>query len=246
MVELISPVLRVEEVGPTLNLVWRILHDTGAYTNDSCGLHINIGHLGGGLTSKDFNPIKLALFLEDDRILRSMGRDTNLECQAFLSYVRGVVHADLRSGFKHIIGPYETPALPEKLRDHKTNKHVPIDYDVVTIVDKIAHDPKTRLRLSNSFDKNISINLTKLSADPGDTPIIEYRAPGNEWSSKSPRQFEGIARKLAAAAKVAMDPNALLESYRALIVRDILHGQTPTEHEFIDDSIRKELFGKMA
>lgn len=247
-IELISPVLRFSDVRPTLNLIWRILADIKAYTNDSCGLHINIGHLGGGLNSKDFNPIKLALFLGDDKIIRTMGRDSNLNCQAFLAYVRGVLHADLRTGIKHIIGPYESPAIPELMRDSKTGKtRVPTGYDAISVVDKIAHDPALRLRLSNSFDKDISLNLTKLQGnDVGEAPIIEYRATGNEWSHKSPRIYEGIARRLAASAHVAMHPELAIDTYKALIVRDIIHGKTPTEHEFLTEEDKAEFYKNMA
>lgn len=236
-VELISPPLRFSEIREALSAVWGILRDTGAVTNDSCGLHISISHKAKGFNTADFNPIKLALFLGDDKILRSMDREDNLNCQSLLAYVRGIVHADLAKGVKHIIGPLESPALPEVLRDRKTNKPVPTDYDATTVVDKIAHDPKTKLRLVNSFDKDVSINLTKLVTDgSGDVPLIEYRAGGNAWSAKSPLLFEGIARRFAAASKVAMSPSEAYDTYRALIVRDILHGKTPTEGSDLDMS----------
>ena len=244
-IELVSPPLEFSEIRDILSTVWGILRDTGATTNDSCGLHISISHKAKGFNTAAFNPIKLALFLGDDKIIRSMGREDNLNCQALLAYVRGVVHADLAKGVKHIIGPLESPALPEKMRDRNTNKPVPTDYDVTTVVDKIAHDPKTRLRLVNSFDKDVSINLTKMVPDnSGTVPLIEYRAGGNAWSAKSPLMFEGVARRFSAAAKVAMTPEEAYDTYRALIVRDILHGKTPSEQDGLDmNEIRNFISG---
>ena len=223
-IELISPSMLFNEVRETLKFVWKLLSDINAYTNESCGLHITISHKGAGFNTPGFNPVKLALFLGDDDILKSMNREDNYNCRAFLSYVRGIVHADLKTGFKHIIGQRSNPDKPAHLRDHETLEKIPTSYDAVSVVDKIALDPHMKLRLINSFDRNLSINLVKLQPGFGATPLLEYRAPGNGWSYKKPEMFENIARRLAASAQVAMHPEEALGTYKALIVRDIIHG----------------------
>jgi hypothetical protein len=223
-IEIISPPMEFSEVRSSLKLIWKMLSDINAYTNESCGLHITLSHDGNGFSSPTFNPIKLALFLGDDDVLRAMDREDNYNCRAFLAYVRGIVHADLKSGFQHILGPHGNPDKPARRLDYNNLSPVPTDYDAVTLVDKIATDPTLRLRLVNSFDRNISLNLTKVQTSSGATPLLEYRALGNGWSYKKPEMFENIARRLAATSLLAMDPTAALDTYKILIARDIIQG----------------------
>lgn len=224
-IELVSPPMTFSSVRATLATIWHILQATNSYANESCGLHVSISHKGGGLQAKNFDPIKLALFLGDDKLLNKFDRANSTSCQAFLSYVRGVVHAEIKTGYKHVLNPYNVAAMPVLHKDKKGSPQAAPN--PMEIVKSIARDPKTRVRLINSFDKDLSLNLMKLY-DDDEVPILEYRALGGDWLKNTPLLFENLSRRLASAAKAAMDPMVGEDAYRALIERDILRGPSPT------------------
>lgn len=73
--ELISPPMPYEEGIVLIKNSLDTLLDLGAYTNDSCGFHINVSFKGSDITKLDV--VKLALFLGESHILSTFDRMFN-------------------------------------------------------------------------------------------------------------------------------------------------------------------------
>ena len=71
-IEFISPPLPLEEMIFDLENVIHWAHQYGCYTDESCGLHMNVSLDGMDMQNLDY--VKLALFTGDDYILSNFGR----------------------------------------------------------------------------------------------------------------------------------------------------------------------------
>jgi hypothetical protein len=106
--EFISPPLPVQEILSDLVKVKKWAQRTGAYTNDSTGLHINVSVPGWEGNLQDLDYVKLALLLGDEYILAQFGRSSNTYTKSALGIVK-----------KHIQQrPQDAEALLKQMKDH--------------------------------------------------------------------------------------------------------------------------------
>ena len=82
--EFISPPMSIPDIIADLKKVKAWADDTGCYTNESTGLHINVSVPQGA----DRDYVKLALLLGDDYILEQFGREANTFCKSALAKVK--------------------------------------------------------------------------------------------------------------------------------------------------------------
>ncbi len=83
--EFISPPLDLNTALMHLKKFHRWAGDLGIYTNDSCGLHINVSLQDFDISNLDY--IKLAVLVGDDHILKTFGRSWNTYAKPTLSYI---------------------------------------------------------------------------------------------------------------------------------------------------------------
>lgn len=82
--EFISPPMSIPDIIADLKKVKAWADETGCYTNESTGLHINVSVPQGA----DRDYVKLALLLGDDYILEQFGREANTFCKSALAKVK--------------------------------------------------------------------------------------------------------------------------------------------------------------
>ena len=104
--EFVSPPLPIDDIMSDLNKVKKWADQTGCYTNDSTGLHINISVPDYDLDKLDF--VKLALLMGDEYVLQQFGRVGNTYAKSALGKVRD--HVRQR--------PYEAKYLLDKMKSH--------------------------------------------------------------------------------------------------------------------------------
>ncbi len=104
-IEFISPPLTISEMLSDLQKVKQYAEKTGAYTNSSCGLHINVSV--PGFTGYDLDFVKLALLLGDEHVLKEFGRVGS----RFAASALGVVKSNIRKS------PEEVASILNKMKE---------------------------------------------------------------------------------------------------------------------------------
>ena len=104
--EFVSPPLPIDQIMSDLNKVKKWADQTGCYTNDSTGLHINISVPDYDLKKLDF--VKLALLMGDEYVLQQFGRVGNTYAKSAMGKVRD--HVRQR--------PFEAKYLLDKMKGH--------------------------------------------------------------------------------------------------------------------------------
>lgn len=84
-VEIISPPMAVNDFIDRLPIIFNWIKGRGGYVNYTTGFHANLSFPGQSID--DIDPLKLALFLGDNKILRDFGRQANDFTAAFLTFV---------------------------------------------------------------------------------------------------------------------------------------------------------------
>lgn len=90
--EFVSPPLPIDEMIDQLKKVKRWAGGYGAYTNKSCGLHINVSVPGFDLKKLDY--VKLALFVGDDYVAKQFDRLGVTWAKSSLEKVKQAVKSD--------------------------------------------------------------------------------------------------------------------------------------------------------
>ena len=104
--EFVSPPMPVAEMLDDLKKVKAWADKTGAYTNDSTGLHINVSVPGFSMEKLDF--VKLAILLGDERVLNEFGRMGNTYAKSALQIVKQNIKQR----------PEDAEALLAKMKEH--------------------------------------------------------------------------------------------------------------------------------
>jgi len=86
--EFISPPLPLDEMLSDLEKVVKWANRNGCYTNDSCGLHMNVSIPNFSREKLDY--VKLAIFLGDEYILDQFGRLGNTYCASAMENIRKI------------------------------------------------------------------------------------------------------------------------------------------------------------
>jgi len=106
--EFVSPALPINELLSDLKKVKAWADETGCYTNESTGLHINVSvpNWKGDMAQLDY--VKLAILMGDEYVLEEFGRSSNTYAKSALKLVK-----------EHIAQrPEDTKALLDKMREH--------------------------------------------------------------------------------------------------------------------------------
>jgi pyrimidine deaminase RibD-like protein len=87
--EFVSPPLPIDDIMSDLKKVKKWADQTGCYTNDSTGLHINISVPNYSQDQLDY--VKLALLMGDEYVLNNFGRAGNTYAKSAMGKIRGKV-----------------------------------------------------------------------------------------------------------------------------------------------------------
>lgn len=126
--EFVSPVLPIDQLISDLHKVKAWAGMYGCYTDNSCGLHINLSLAGRDMRDLDY--VKLALFVGDRQVLSDFGRMTNVMCRSALAKIGddvgrleiaqlGQIQSDLRSGM--------IKAASKAIHSGETSKYVSLN-----------------------------------------------------------------------------------------------------------------------
>jgi len=129
--EFISPPLPVDEMFDDISKIKEWADDVGAYTNSSCGLHMNVSVPNYSKSNLDY--VKLAILSGDQYVLNQFGRIANSYCESALDIIKN----------KAKDNPQETERLFEKLRSNMEE-----------IASKIIHNGSTRKFTSINTKEN--------------------------------------------------------------------------------------------
>ena len=99
-IEVVSPILSLEQMKSTLNDVIKWANDNDCYTDINCGLHMNVSLEGVEMKNVDF--IKLALFIGDDYILNQFNRIGSKYAQQTLKLIKQTINSEPERGYNAI------------------------------------------------------------------------------------------------------------------------------------------------
>lgn len=86
--EIISPVFPLDKLWPEMNKTLDFIKSINAETHRSTGVHIN---LDIGADTKDIDPLKLVLLLDEMNIMEKYGRERHKYCQPYANQINNVV-----------------------------------------------------------------------------------------------------------------------------------------------------------
>ena len=228
-VELVSPVLKASEAIATLGKALKMLKDLGARTNNSCSLHVTLGH---PKIKEYLDPIKFAIFLGDDKILKHFDRSNNEYASSLLDAVRESL-ADA-SSFHEKVQDASTEQESDDSWDpdqlERDIEQTPFEVMKTELLSKSAkgasfiHEGRRKLleylaKFNSGVydDRYHSVNLQKVNSN-----IVEYRAIGSDYLNESPAALSGMVRRIMYALLVAVGDVSspkLDQAYAALLTR---------------------------
>ena len=181
--EFISHVMPVDELLNDLENIFTWASNIGAYTNESCGLHMNVS-----IPNRDFNDldyVKLALLLGDKYILDQFNRSTN-------TYAA--------SAFKQI---------KNTIKDYEQTFNAQA---IISVLDKMKSkfDQSAARTIHGLYtDKYSSINIKH----GGGNWWIEFRSPGGDWLNKSIDELTATLLRFVVVLDAALDPSKYQNEY---------------------------------
>ena len=131
-IEFVSPPMSIADMLRDLERIPRWCARTGAYTNDSTGLHINVSVPGYSLDRLDF--VKLVLLMGDEYVLRQFGRWGNTYTASALNVVKQKVAqnpgqvADLMQQMKQHLNTAATRAIAAQAGGKRFSANVKPNY----------------------------------------------------------------------------------------------------------------------
>lgn len=84
--EIVSPKLTLPEMIKDIHKVMEWANNKGCYTNESCGLHMNVSIKGVDIAKLDY--VKLAIFSGDNYILKQFGRLGRSYCESSIDKIK--------------------------------------------------------------------------------------------------------------------------------------------------------------
>ena len=183
--EIVSPPLLANRAMEALKNFYGLAQELKLYTNDSTGLHINMS------IPKKLDPMKLALFLGDEHVLRQFGREENEYAYSVMKSLKKSVDIDSRFADTLI----KTTGRRDPNRKNKLGPGVQ-----QTLREKILQD----LAKSVQGDHTASIS--------NNGKYISFRHAGGNYLADYNKIVNTVGR-FARAMMIASDPNAYRQEY---------------------------------
>lgn len=181
--EIVSPVMPIEDMIGEYNQVLRFAKNNNCYTNSSTGLHINLSLANVDMSKIDY--FKLVLLLGDEYVLKLYDRLENTEYTA--------------SSIKK---------LKSFLTSNPDTAERYIQYVKHNLFDLASRD--TVQNPTSRLGKYISVNWRGLRESDS---WIEFRSPGGDWLNKDPKIIFDTVYRFAVALDASLDPNKHRNEY---------------------------------
>jgi hypothetical protein len=123
--EFISPPKPLSELLEDLAKVVAWAKQSGCYTNDSTGLHMNVSVPNYSLDKLDF--VKLALFLGDEYVLKAFGRESNTYCASAMKKIQSGIKPEARTEVLKRMGQELSLAASKLIHSGITSKYTSIN-----------------------------------------------------------------------------------------------------------------------
>lgn len=181
--EFVSHVMPIQELLQDLENIFEWANNIGAYTNRSCGLHMNVS-----IPDRDFNEldyVKLALLLGDEYILNKFSRSTNTYAASSIKQIKKIVQ-----GY-----------------GNEFNDEV-----IINILDKMKSNfDQNAARTIHGLQTNkySSINIKQENGNQW----VEFRSPGGDWLNKSIEELTATLLRFVVALDAALDPTKYRDEY---------------------------------
>jgi len=220
-IEVISPVLPLAKAKKALLDIVAIIKRAGGTTNESCGLHITFGHPLLTTDLINFDPLKFAVFMQEDKVLERFDRERNEYAQNFSSRILKAMYEEMHE-LKNRVFQREQPNFEETDEANYPENYYTILPNEVTgpaLTEENLQEFLTSLRVRQRFalySHYLSINLIKLR-----NHCVEVRSPGGDYLSQDAQGLAQMVLHMARCLAVALDPT-LLETQYVLAVRRML------------------------
>ena len=181
--EFISHAMPIQELLNDLENIFIWTDKIGAYTNESCGLHMNVS-----ISNQDFNNldyVKLALLLGDEYILKQFDRSTSRFAASAFKQIKATIE-DYEKTFN--------------------------DQEIINVLNKMKSkfDQSAARTVHGLYtDKYSSINIKH----GGGNWWIEFRSPGGDWLNKSIEELTATLLRFVVALDAALDPTKYRNEY---------------------------------
>lgn len=209
--ELVSPVMTLQGGMAAMQRVFQVINgglqaavkDVKTYTDDTTGLHINLGLRGLNLQGMDY--LKLVFLLGEEHILRKFGRVDSASAESLLQTIRN--HLDIvRAG-----GSLAGGTISQKQIEAVFN----IDSSALS---DIKNTLIAAMKEQGGWGKYKTVNFGKI----GDG-YVEFRLLGSDYTN--PERYEDIRSSIfrfAVTLLAAIDPQMFRQEYLLKLYRYLL------------------------
>ena len=129
--EIVSPKLTLQGMIKDIHKVMEWANNKGCYTNESCGLHMNVSIEGVDIAKLDY--VKLAIFSADNYILKQFGRLGRSYCESSIDKIKRSIQYSPENAY---------PALTK------------LQGDLASMATQLIHDNNTRKMVSLNVKSN--------------------------------------------------------------------------------------------
>lgn len=238
-IEVISPALPLTKAKKALLDIFAVIKSAGGTTNASCGLHVTLGHPKLTTDLVNFDPLKFAVFMQEDKILERFDRERNEFAQNFSARILEAMYEEMHE-LKNRVFQREQPDFTEDDEANYPDSYYTIAPNETTgpaLTEENLQDFLTSLRVRQRFalySHYLSINLIKLRKH-----CVEVRSPGGDYLSNDPQMLAQMVLHMARCLAVALDPT-LLEKQYILAVRRMLKQYNSAAHSIESDRAKQE------
>ena len=225
-IEVISPALPLTKAKKALLDIFAIIKSAGGTTNASCGLHVTLGHPKLTTDLVNFDPLKFAVFMQEDKILERFDRNRNEFAQNFSAHILQAMYEEMH-GLRDRVMVREQPDFTEPDETNYPDSYFtvsPTESTGPALTEDNLQEFLTSLRVRQRFalySHYMSINLIKLK-----NHCVEIRSPGGDYLNQDPEMLAQMVLHMARCLAVALDPS-LLESHYLLAVKKMLRQYNP-------------------
>lgn len=182
-VEIISPANDITNIEDTIAKMKKFAEQEDFYTNDDCGLHINVSVPNFFLPELDY--LKLCLLVGDQHVLEKFGRETNIYCKSSLNKINTGLFSN---------------------KDGLETKKILLDHLHTTLGKQAA----IRFRALTSLVANIEEKYSSIGIKNN---RIEFRSVGGDWLSRDINDVLEMVYRFTYCLYAACNPEVEKKEY---------------------------------
>ncbi len=185
--ELVTPPLPLDQALAFYKKMVQVLKKQGHYTNQTCGLHVNISL--PDIDNQQVDLLKMALLLGDQQVLERFGRTSNRYTNSSMDRLNYAFNQELASGDQ-----------AQRLIPQLINKYI------------MADRAWLNRTLASHFGKYNSMH-SHLGATEIETRRVEFRSMGGDWLNSDYQQIANTIMRFVTVYQISADPDAYKSQY---------------------------------